>query len=190
MPAAEKTSGSRQRFLDAAVRLFARHSVAGTSLQMIGDELGVTKAAVHHHFRSRQELMAAVVAPLCVQLTATVDAAATLRTAHARAEHALTGFVDTVLTHRQLLPILNGDPGARELLISNPQVGDLTARLTALLAAVEPGPGGRIRADIVLSGLACAAGQNHDLDHTALRRHLLDAGRRTLGLRTPRTSTP
>ncbi|GAA2551927.1 TetR/AcrR family transcriptional regulator [Winogradskya consettensis] len=183
------TAAGKQRFLDAAIRLFARHSVAGTSLQMIGDELGVTKAAVHHHFRSRQELLLAVIEPVCAELLETVEAAEALRGRHARAERALTGFVDVVLGHRELLPVLTGDPGATELLGSHPGLAAVTGRMIGLLAAADPGPGpgGRIRADIVLSGIACAAapGRN-DVAPDNLRTHVVDAGRRTLGLRTPR----
>ncbi|MBB2948776.1 AcrR family transcriptional regulator [Actinoplanes lutulentus] len=182
---------ARQKFLDAAIRLFARHSVAGTSLQMIGDELGVTKAAVHHHFRSREDLLAAVVEPVRVGLRETVLAAEALRGRHARAERALTGFVAVVLGNRELLPVLTGDPGAAELLGSHPDLGDLTRRLTNLLAEVDPdpGPGGHIRADVVLSGIACAAGpRSHGADPAILRGHLLDTGRRALGLRTRKGS--
>ncbi|MCK5753751.1 MAG: helix-turn-helix transcriptional regulator, partial [Mycobacterium sp.] len=40
---------TRDRLTAAAVELFTRHSFAGTSLQMIADELGFTKAAIYHH---------------------------------------------------------------------------------------------------------------------------------------------
>ncbi|SDS46946.1 TetR/AcrR family transcriptional regulator [Actinoplanes derwentensis] len=183
----------RQRFLEAAVRLFARHSVAGTSLQMIGDELGVTKAAVHHHFRSREELLTAVVEPVRVGLRSTVAAAEALRGRHVRADRALTGFVDLVLANRELLPVLQGDPGAAELLGSHPDLHDLTGRLTQLLADVEPGPTGHVRADAVLSGTACAAGpRSNHIDPAELRAVLIETGRRALALRIrkeqPRTS--
>jgi TetR/AcrR family transcriptional regulator len=39
-----------------AVRLFARHGFAGTSVQQIADELGVSKQALLYHFPSKEEL--------------------------------------------------------------------------------------------------------------------------------------
>ena len=60
-PAAADT---RQRLIDVAVDLFTRHSFAGTSLQMIADEMGFTKAAIYYHFRTREELLDAVVEPI------------------------------------------------------------------------------------------------------------------------------
>lgn len=69
-PAADATTSAdharpdtRQRLIDVAVELFIRHSYAGTSLQMIADELGFTKAAIYHHFRTREQLLDAVVSP-------------------------------------------------------------------------------------------------------------------------------
>lgn len=75
------------------------------------------------------------------------------------------------------------------MLDSHQELDDLTARVVALLAEVEQGPGGRVRADVVMSGIARAAGpRTKDLDHAVLRGHLLDAGRHTPGLRAPRSN--
>jgi AcrR family transcriptional regulator len=44
----------------AALELFADHGVNGTSLQMIANTLGVTKAAVYHQFKTKDEIIIAV----------------------------------------------------------------------------------------------------------------------------------
>ena len=184
---AVRAADSRQRFIDAAVRLFARHSFAGTSLQMIADEVGVTKSAVHHHFRTREELLTAVVEPLAGELRAAVAAAETQRTRRARAERMLTGFIDVVIRNRVLVPVLGGDPGTIEILRSHADMSDLGERLLKLLAAVDPGVGGWIKADLTVSGIACGMGVRAlELDDDVLREHLVAAGRRILGLRAPR----
>ena len=41
----------------AALELFARNGVGGTSLRMIADELGVTKAAVYHQYNTKDEII-------------------------------------------------------------------------------------------------------------------------------------
>ena len=46
--------------LDAALALFAEHGVSGTSLQMIADAVGITKAAVYHQFRTKEQIVLAV----------------------------------------------------------------------------------------------------------------------------------
>jgi len=185
--AAAKAPDSRQRFIDVALQLFARHSFAGTSLQMIADELGVTKSAVHHHFRSREELLMAVVEPMMGQLRTTVDAAEALRGTHARAERLLTGFIDLVVHNRSLTSLLAGDPGAIAMLTTHPELRGLAERQIKLFAAVEPGPGGLVKASVISRGLAGTAGSDAlNLNDDELRRHLAEVGRRVLGLRVPR----
>ncbi|GAA4724041.1 TetR/AcrR family transcriptional regulator [Phytohabitans rumicis] len=187
--AAVKAQDSRQRFIDAAIRLFTRHSFAGTSLQMIADEVGVTKAAVYHHFRTREELLAAVIEPLVTQMRESVEAAEAQRTAHARADTVLTGFVDLVVRNQDLIPVFAGDPGTVEMLRSQHNVEGLVERQVALLEALDPTPAGKVRAAVALAGIACSVGPSRlaaDFDPETLRPLLLDAGRRTLGLRAPR----
>ena len=54
------TARAQRRTIDVALELFADHGVGGTSLQMIADALGVTKAAVYHQFRTKDEIVLAV----------------------------------------------------------------------------------------------------------------------------------
>jgi hypothetical protein len=66
-------------------------------------------------------------------------------------------------------------------------MGQLIERQIKLLADVNPGSGGLVKAAMVLAGIAGAAGPRLiNLDDETLRRHLVEAGRRTLGLRAPR----
>ena len=50
----------RSQVLAAATRLFANHGFDGTAIQLIADEVGVSKPAVLHHFSSKEELRLAV----------------------------------------------------------------------------------------------------------------------------------
>lgn len=180
--------GTRQRLLDVALRLFAEWSFAGTSLQMIADELGFTKAAVYHHFRTREELLRALAAPGLDELWAVVEAAETRRTPRARAEHALAGFVDVAVRHRRLIAILGTDRAVVRSLKGDRRFDELLARQIRLLGGAQPDPAGRINAVVALSGIASSVGGDplHDLDDATMRSHLLGAGRRVLGLRAPR----
>ena len=53
-------SAAQLRIITAAFDLFARHGVSGTSLQMIADSIGVTKAAVYHQYPTKDEIVIAV----------------------------------------------------------------------------------------------------------------------------------
>jgi len=189
-----KTNGAtdtRQRIIDVAVSLFTRHSFAGTSLQMIADEMGFTKAAVYHHFHTREQLLGAVVEPLFRQVRPIIEQAEAQRSRNARAEHMLTGYADLAVRHRALVSVLAGDPGVIDMLRAQGDFGDLINRQIKLFADLDPGPGGLVKAAVVLAGIAGAALPSSvlDLDDDVLRQHFIEAGRRTLGLRTPRRPT-
>ena len=182
--------GTRDRILDAALRLFAEHSFAGTSLQMIADEMGITKAAVYHHFHTREDLLSALAEPALAEMRALIEAAAAQRTPNARAERMLTGFVDLALRHRKLTAMLAADQAMIHLFRTQGHYDQLVGRPLTLLAGSTPEPAGRISAAVALAGIASTAGREliGDLDDDTVRRHLVETGRRILGLRAPRTS--
>lgn len=180
---------SRTRLLDVAGELFIRHSYAGTSLQMIADELGFTKGAIYHHFRTREELLLGLIEPLRVQLGNIVATAEAKSTGRARAELMLTGYAELAADNRALVAVLHGDPGVHAALRANAEWSRLIDRQMALLAGVDPGPGGLIKTAIVMAGFAAASGPEiADIDDDQLRVLLIEAGRRTLGLRATRVS--
>jgi AcrR family transcriptional regulator len=189
--AAVATSGvtdTRQRLIDVAVDLFTRHSYAGTSLQMIADELGFTKAAIYHHFRTREQLLDAVIEPIFERIQDIVTAAEQLRGTHNRADHMLTGFAQLAVEYR-VVAVLAADPAVAE---RTRQVwSELIDRQMALLADVEPGPAGMVKAAVVLAGISGASGPNFaGFDRDELYRYLVETGRRALGLRVPRQASP
>lgn len=57
---AERTAESRQRLIDATIRLLPKRGYARTSLVEIGREAGVSRGLVTHHFGSKEACMMAV----------------------------------------------------------------------------------------------------------------------------------
>lgn len=175
---------TRQRLIDVAVDLFTRHSFAGTSLQMIADEMGFTKAAIYYHFRTREELLAAVVEPIFDQLSVVIAAAEAQRSAPARADHMLRGYAEIAVANRALVSVLACDPSVITLLREQSHWSDMITRQLALLAGDEQDPGSLIKATVALAGISSAVGPAWiTVDDDDLLRHLVDTGRRTLGLR-------
>ncbi|GAT08975.1 TetR family transcriptional regulator [Mycolicibacterium novocastrense] len=187
-PLTDAGAPTRQRLIDVAIDLFKQHSVAGTSLQMISDELGLTKSAIYHHFRTREELLTAVMEPLIEEVAAIVAAAETHRAHRARADHLLRGYAALAAANRELIPLFTGDPGVVALLRTRPDWAAVVDRQMRLLADVEPGLAGQVKAALVMSGIASAAGLDYGaIDEETLRDQLIAAGRRTLGLRAPQS---
>lgn len=56
---AEKTEGTRQGILEAALALFAERGFASTTVADIAERAGVSKAAIYWHFRDKEALLEA-----------------------------------------------------------------------------------------------------------------------------------
>ncbi|MCX4408372.1 MULTISPECIES: TetR/AcrR family transcriptional regulator [unclassified Streptomyces] len=59
---AGRRTDTRQRAQRVALRLFAEYGYEGTSLRMIAEGLNITKAALYYHYKSKEEILAAVLA--------------------------------------------------------------------------------------------------------------------------------
>lgn len=175
---------TRTRLLETALGLFTVHGVEGTSLQMIADALGITKAAVYYHFRTKDEITEAVAEPALRDLSAILDHAMTLRRHGAQTEYVIDGLIDLVVRNRVLLAVFCTDPGiARAVERSLHGAENVLPRLTALLMPQDADEGAIVAAHVALAGIALAGGAPvlKDMSDETLRRHLRDAARRLLG---------
>ena len=111
--------------LDVALDLFSEHGFAGTSLQDIADRLGVTKAAVYYHFRSKDDLLLALVEPVIDELMAMAAGTdSDLRPQRGRGV-GVARYVDYLLRHRRVATYLTRDATA----MSNPVLVEKGTRL-------------------------------------------------------------
>ena len=183
---ADNTIDTRQRLLDVAVALISQHGFAGTSLQMIADELGFTKAAIYYHFRTRDQLLIALMEPLLQQIRRVVETAESQQTPRTQMDAMVQGFSGVVAKNRSLAAVMVFDPSVHQVLQSQPEWGDLITRQLTLLMQLDSGPTGIIKATAVFTGLAGAAtGAPDDIDERSLVEELASLGRRMLGLRQP-----
>src|SRR5512145_1096991 len=103
-------TAAQTRIIEAALALFAEHGISGTSLQMIADAIGVTKAAVYHQYPTKDEIVLAVARDVLVGLEAAVTAAEA-QPSRARARDVLiAGMVDLAVERRQMAGVLQRDP--------------------------------------------------------------------------------
>jgi AcrR family transcriptional regulator len=172
----------RQRLHEAALRLFAEHGVSGTSLQMIADEVGVTKAAVYYHYRTKDELVVGVVAPFIDRVFGILAAGRARRGRRAQVETVLAGMVDLIVEARKLYVVAAIDPVIAHLHEIHPRMREISAELHLLLAGPDPDDERRVAVVFFLAGLVGPLGDAscRDMDDETLRRLLLDIGRRFL----------
>ncbi|WP_433360483.1 TetR/AcrR family transcriptional regulator [Actinoplanes sp. CA-142083] len=172
---------ARERLLAAALDLFAEHGVSGTSLQMIADRLGVTKAAVYHQFPTKDEIVLAVIDPALERLEPIAEHAEAQRGHTARRDTVLAGVVDLVVEYRRVSSTLSFDPVVVRLVRSHHALRSLQ-RIRRLLGGTAPDPGSRVRMAVLSGGLIMAGADPAvaGLDDEDFRDHLLAAARRIL----------
>ena len=163
---AKRTRGGRERALRAASDLFRAHTLAGTSLQMIADRLGVTKAAIYHHFRSRDEIVRALMHPVIEDVTASVERIRALP-GQDRTEAARRAYADIVTRHRRVIGVLISDRAAMEQRTGE-QVEHLFLDVATLLSERDDDVA-LARSQSLVYGLAALVAQLADLDDAELR---------------------
>ena len=100
-------SAAQTRILIAALDLFAEHGVSATSLQMIADAVGVTKAAVYHQFKTKDEIIVAVTEMQLARLEDALEAAENRPQAR---ELLLKRVIDMAVEERHMVSLLQFDP--------------------------------------------------------------------------------
>jgi AcrR family transcriptional regulator len=172
-------SAAQTRILDAALKLIGEHGVGGTSLQMIADAVGVTKAAVYHQFKTKEQIVIALTEREFGGLEEALEAAE----AHHRRTQArdvlLNRVIDLAVQRRGAASTLQFDPVIVRLLADYEPFQQFIQRLYGVLVD-DAAEDARVSA-AMLSG-AIAVGVVHplvaDIDDDTLRAQLLRITRR------------
>ena len=185
-PGPARYSAAQTRIITTAIDLFATHGVGATSLQMIADAIGVSKAAVYHQFKTKDEIVLAVVEADMAKLEAALDAAEAEPNRQQALDLLLVRLVDLAVEHRHMVSMLRSDPVVVRLLAEHEPFRLLMDRLYRLLAGDDADGDGRVPAAMLSAAVGSAA--THplvvDLDDDTLRSNLLDLARRFLHLPT------
>ena len=179
-----RLSAAQARIVDAAVHLFAEHGVGGTSLQMIADDIGVTKAAVYHQFKTKEEIVVAAAEAELAWTEAAIDAAEAEPSREEAREALLTHIVDLAVERRRMESTLLGDPVIVRFFAHHEPFRQVMERLYRLLMGDEAGPEARIPAVMLTAAIGGAVMHPLvvDLDDDTLRSYLLRLARRFLDL--------
>lgn len=176
---AERT---RQRILEVALDLFAERGYGATSLQDIADEMGVTKAAVYHHFHAKADILRAISASTLEAIIAVADRVSGLPSQRARIEAMIEGCLDVILNRRGVMRVLAGDPAMRAEMSMAREFSAVRERLPVALFGDNPTPEQRFAVYAGLSLSDAVIGLN-DLPEEEIRRILSGAIRRLFTIR-------
>lgn len=175
-------TAAQTRVMDAALRLIAEHGVSGTSLQMIADEIGVTKAAVYRQFKTKEEIVIAITE----REMATLEDALEEAEGHGpRARDVLLDrMIDQAIERRGIVSALQFDPVIIRLQAEYEPFQQFIERLYAALLGKQAGIEARLHAAVLSSAISVAVMHPllGDLDDETLRTQLKQMTRRMLGI--------
>lgn len=172
-------SPAQLRVVRAAVELFSLHGVAGTSLQMIAGALGVTKAAVYHQFRTKEEIVVAAVDVELAAVDAALDRAEQLGGGPEAVEAVLAQVIENAVSRRRIVATLQHDPVVARLLAGHARFQRFMQRLAGVLVGDDDSPAARVRAAMIAAALGGAVVHPFvaGLDDETLRAELLRQAR-------------
>lgn len=176
-------SPARTRVLDAALELFALHGVSGTSLHMIATFVGITKAAVYHQFRTKEDIVIAVTERELARLIPALERAEAHDDLPQARDDLLVEVIDMAVRDRRLVRTLQFDPVVVRLLAEHPPFQRFMDRLYGVLLG-DAGDDMRVEA-AMLSGAISSAVMHPliaDVDDETLRTRLTHISRRLLSL--------
>jgi AcrR family transcriptional regulator len=150
---AARYSPIKRRTIETALALFAQHGVGGTSLQMIADELGVTKAAVYHQFPVKEAIAQAVIEVELSSIEEALERAESIEPVATSREVLLEAVVDIVVANRGSLSTLQSDPVLFRMLNEYEPSLRMWLRLFGLLLGDDVDDRLRVRASVVAAAM-------------------------------------
>ena len=165
---------TQARTIEAALDLFARHGIGGTSLQMIADQVGVTKAAIYHQFRSKEQIVAAAAEAELWRVVEIIDDAEARSSSELVRETLVEGMVDLAVARRRKMGTILGDPMVAEIFSGHQTFRVVMNRLRRLLFPDQADAEARIRTAVLVAAISGPVMQPFllDLDDDLLRPHI------------------
>jgi AcrR family transcriptional regulator len=175
---------TRAAVLDAAAAEFRRQGYTATTLEKVADDVGITRAAVLHHFGSKDQILVEIALPLMSALDELFDSQDADAPLGARPRRAFVrAFVDLLSTHRSVVAILGRDMSAQEHLPPEHRLDARAARFIQLVVGSAPDPLDHVHALSALGAIVRPISTAQDLidcDDPAVRQAIAAAALRAL----------
>src|SRR4051812_21150620 len=110
---AATTSETRTRILATALELIAEKGFAATTTRELSQRLGFTKAALYYHFRTKEDLLVALVQPGIEDFRDLLHRAGAKSGASSR--DLLEGYLALILDNLDLTRVLSREPAVGQI---------------------------------------------------------------------------
>ena len=151
---------------------------------MIAGAIGVTKAAVYHQYRTKDEIVLAAAEAELARLEAVIDIAEAVPSPSRGREVLVREIVDLTVDRRHTASTILSDPIIVRLFAEHDELRRVMHRLSRLLKADDARPGARVPTAVLLAAISGAVMHPlvAEIDDETLRSELLELARRLFQL--------
>jgi len=135
--------------LETAAELFSTKGFAGTSMSDLAEHLGLSKAAIYHHFESKESIFQTLLESSNEGLENLVSEHKKLPTDQSETRKILKQFAEFMFCHRSVVRLALSEMQA-EVKAQGPQGHQCMLRLQQLLAGKRPTAESKMRAKIAM----------------------------------------
>ena len=171
-----------RRIARLALERFRVGGFVGTSIADLAGLLGVSKAAIYYHYRSKDTLLHHLIDPLLDAIDACIQDQTTPAASARTHRQLLDAYLAVLLAHREVVPLVATDVAV----LNHPTIGARlraqNQQLRALLTAPDTSISALLRAEAALGAIwrPLIAQPPLDLTDPAHQRTLIDAAVATL----------
>ena len=168
-----------RRIARLALDRFRVDGFVGTSIADLAGDLGVSKAAIYYHYRSKDALLHRLIDPLLDAIDACIH---DHTTPPPTPRQLLDAYLAVLLAHRDVVPLIATDVAVLNHPSIGPRLRAQNHQLRTLLATTDTSPSARLRAEAALGAIwrPLIAEPPLDLTDPAYQRTLVDAAVATL----------
>ena len=171
-----------RRIARLALDRFRVDGFVGTSIADLAGALGVSKAAIYYHYRSKDALLHRLIDPLLDAIDACIRDHTTPAPSARTARQLLGAYLAVLLAHREVVPLIATDVAVLNHPRIGPRVRAQNQQLRTLLAAPDTDVAARVRAEAALGAIwrPLIADPPLDLTDPTHQHTLIDAAVATL----------
>ena len=162
-----------RRIAQLALDRFRVSGYVGTSIADLAGALGVSKAAIYYHYRSKDTLLHRLVDPLLDAIDTCIQDHQPTRTT----QQLLDAYLAVLLAHREVVPLIATDVAVLNHPSIGPRLRAQNQQLRTLLAGPDTSVPARLRAEAALGAIwrPLIAEPPLDLTDPAHQHILIDA---------------
>lgn len=176
-----------RRIAQLALDRFRVSGYVGTSIADLAGALGVSKAAIYYHYRSKDALLHRLIDPLLDAIDACIQDYTTPVASARTARQLLGAYLGVLLAHREVVPLVATDVAVLNHPRIGPRLRAQNHQLWTLLTAPDTSVAARLRAEAAVGAIwrPLVAEPPLDLTDPAHQHILIDAAVATLQPKRP-----